>query len=397
MSTTAASLAPRAHFPVLDDFVYMNNASIGLAPEPVRQKAKELDEQIGGRGTIGFDDEVEKLALDEPRKSVARLLGVAERDVAVTTNATEALNQIAWWLRPGEGENVVSFDIEFPSVTYPWLRVAQDTGAEVRLAAAIEDPTQIALDLLVERVDERTRVICVSHVQYATGHRLDPRALADLAHAHDALLVLDVSQSAGVVPIELAAWDVDVLVSTGYKWLCGPPGAGICYVRPELQERFEPPFVGWRSTVDPPAFDATTIPLAAGLRRMEYSTPAYAAVAGLGAACEYLLKLGIEEVLEHDQHLAALLMDGLEERGATVLTPREDERRAGIVIARFPNRSGNEIFARLDKAGVIVSPRLGAVRFSHHVYNDESDVARALEAIDEILAAPAPGDRKEQQ
>jgi selenocysteine lyase/cysteine desulfurase len=238
-------------------------------------------------------------------------------------------------------------------------------------------------------------VIGVSHVQYATGHRLDPRALADLAHAHGALLVLDVSQSAGVVPLELAAWDVDAVVATGYKWICGPPGAGICYVRPELQDQFRPPFLGWRSTSDPPAFDATRIPLAEGVRRMEYSTPAYGSVAGLGAACEYLLELGIERVLEHDQRLAALLMDGLEERGAAILTPRADDQRAGIVIARFPGRSGNDVFAQLEEAGVIVSPRLGAVRFSLHVYNDESDVLRALEAIDEILAAPAGGGRKE--
>jgi cysteine desulfurase/selenocysteine lyase len=392
MSTTATSLAPRSDFPVLEEFVYLNNASIGLAPEPVRATAKALDEQIGGRGTIGFDDEVEKLALDEPRRGVARLFGVTERDVAVTTNATEALNQIAWWLRPGEGENVVSFDIEFPSVTYPWLRLAEDSGVDVRLAPVLDDPGAISLELLAERVDERTKAICVSHVQYATGHRLDPRALSELAHAHDALLVLDVSQSAGVVPMELEAWDVDVVVSTGYKWICGPPGAGICYVRPELHEEFRPPFLGWRSTPDPPAFDATRIPLAEGVRRMEYSTPAYGSVVGLGAACEYLLDLGIERVLEHDQRLAALLMDGLEERGATVLTPRADEQRAGIVIARFPGRSGNDVFSKLDEARVIVSPRLGAVRFSHHVYNDESDVMRALEAIDGILAAPARGE-----
>lgn len=386
MSTaTAASLAPRADFPLLAEYTYLNSASIGLESLPVQRAGEALQAQIAGRGTVGFDDEVEKQAYDVPRATCARLLGASEADVAITTNATEALGQIAWWLRPARGTNVVSLDVEFPSVTYPWLRVAQETGAEVRLGRVLDDPESLSIETVARLVDDDTAAICVSHVQYATGYRLDPVELVELAHAHGATLVLDASQSAGVVPIDVAALGVDVLVATAYKWICGAPGASICYMRPELRERFEPPFVGWRSTPDPPRFDATKITLASALRRMEFSTPPYAAGAALGAAVDYLLELGVERIYEHDLRLAVLLMDGLESLGGIVLTPRENERRAGIVIARFPGRSGEELASKLFDERVVVAPRLGSVRFASHMFNDESDVARALDVLDRIL------------
>ena len=260
--TGRPSLSPRSDFPVLEEVVYLNTGSYGLEPLPVQHAGEALGSQIAGRGTVGFDDEVEKRVGDVPRAAVARLLGASPDDVAVVTHATEALCQVAWWLKPGEGENVVSADLEFPSVTYPWLRLARDTGVEVRLAPALHDPASFSLDAIAAVVDERTSVICVSHVQYATGHRLDPAGLVELARSVGATLILDVTQSAGVVPLDAPALGVDVLVSSGYKWLCSAPGAGICYLRPELWERLDPPFVGWKSTEDAFAFDATTIPLA---------------------------------------------------------------------------------------------------------------------------------------
>jgi selenocysteine lyase/cysteine desulfurase len=382
--TGRAPLSPRGDFPILEEVTYLNTGSIGLEPLPVQHAGEALGSQIAGRGTVGFDDEVEKRVGDVPRAAAARLLGASPDDVAVVTHATEALCQVAWWLKPGQGENVVSADLEFPSVTYPWLRLARDTGVEVRLAPALHDPASFSLDTIAAAVDARTSVICISHVQYATGHRLDPAGLAELARSVGATLVLDATQSAGVVPLDAPGLGVDVLVSSGYKWLCSAPGAGICYLRPELWERLDPPFVGWKSTEDAFAFDATTIPLAPAARRLEYSTPAYAAGAALTAAADYLVDLGVENVLEHDLALAAELRDGLERLGAEVLTPAEDERRAGIVIALFPGRDGPDVAAALGDAGVIVSPRLGAVRFSLHHFNDSSDVGRALAALEAI-------------
>jgi cysteine desulfurase/selenocysteine lyase len=383
--TAAGSLAPREHFPVLEEVVYLNAASIGLVPLPVQRAEREFEDDVARRGTVGFDDAAEARALEGARTAAARLLGADRDEIAITTSATEALGQVAWWLRPGAGTNVVSIDIEFPSATYPWFRIAEETGAEVRLVRAIADPGALTLDDLAAAVDEATAVVCVSHVQYATGLRFDLTQLAELAHAHGATLVVDATQSAGMVPIDVRAADVDILVAGAYKWLCGVFGAAICYLRPEIRERFSPPLVGWRSTVEPFAFDATRMPLAREARRMEFSTMAYGAAVALAAAIDYLLAFGIERILAHDLALAGLLARELEAQGAQVLSPRDDGLRSGIVTARFPGRDGERIAARLNEAGVIVSPRFGSTRFSVHLFNEVSDLKRATALLEEIL------------
>ena len=384
----SAALAPRTHFPVLADprVTYLNAASIALTPLPVQEAAREFEDEIAGRGTIRFDDATEARVYEDARENAARLLGCEPGAVAVTTSATEALGQVAWWLRPGEGTNVVCIDVDFPSAVYPWYRVAEETGAEVRLVRALVDPASLSTGSVEAMVDERTAAVCVGHVQYATGHRLDPARLAAAAHAVRAILVLDATQSAGMLPIDVRAMDVDVLVAGSYKWLCGPFGAAVCALAPHVAERFRPPLVGWRSTLDQAAFDATRMPIAPGARGMEYSTVAYPAGVALGAAIGYVLDLGVEAVWEHDVALADRLVEGLRTLGATFVSPTEGPERSAIVSVGFPGRDGTEIWERLTRAGVYTSPRLGAVRFAPHLYNHEADVDRALAELDRILA-----------
>ncbi|HEX6262067.1 MAG TPA: aminotransferase class V-fold PLP-dependent enzyme [Actinomycetota bacterium] len=383
-----SSLAPRADFPVLEEAAYLNAASIALMPLPVRRAMQAFMEEIAGRGTIGFDDDAEAAVYDGVRSRAARLLGAEPADVAVTTSASEALGQVAWWLRPGEGENVVSIDIEFPSVTYAWMRVAEETGVEVRLVRALEASGGLSLEDVAELVDDRTAAVCVSHVQYATGHLLDLRGLADLAHAHGALAVVDATQSAGMIPIDVREADVDVLVSGGYKWLCATFGAALCYLHSRIAERFLPPLIGWRSTPNPPDFDATRMPLAEGARRLEYSTVAYPSGIGLGEAIEYILGLGVDRILEHDLGLTDKVTAGLEELGGTLISAPRDVPRGSIATARFPGRRPERLVERLIEADVIAGPRLGGVRISPHLYNDVSDVDRALAQLERILETP---------
>ncbi|MDQ7794949.1 MAG: aminotransferase class V-fold PLP-dependent enzyme [bacterium] len=381
------SLAPRGDFPALKEYVYLNSASISIIPEPVLKAKGEYERAISAVGTVSLDEEAESKAFDGPRQAAGELLGTHPDNVAIITSATEGLCQLAWGLQPGRGQNVVSIDLEFPSVTYPWMRVARDTGAEIRLARAIPDPAALSLDTVARLVDRNTAVLCVSHVQYATGHRFDLKSLADLAHAHGALCIIDATQSAGVVPIDVKASGIDALVTSGYKWLCGPFGAAILYVRPELRDRLAPPIVGWRSTENQFNFDATELIFARDARKFESGTMNYPSGFGLGEVVRYLLDLGIDNALDHALRLAALLREGLERLGAEILTPAEDDRRSGIVTARFPGCNGEAVAADLNRRRVIVSPRFGSTRFSPHVFNDETDVERALAAVRTVLGA----------
>jgi cysteine desulfurase/selenocysteine lyase len=380
------SLAPRHDFPLLDEVTYLNAASMGLVPLPVQEQAAAFDRELALRGTAWFDEEQEIFALERARDGAAKLLNASPNAIAIATSMTEALCQVAWWLRPPAGANIVSIDLEFPSVVYPWYRIATETEVEVRLVQARDDPASLSLERLAALVDDDTAVICVSHVQFATGFRFALDDLVSLARAHNALLIVDATQSAGMVPIDVQASGVDVLLAGGYKWLGATFGAAICYLGPAILDEIDPPFVGWRSATNPYALDATRMPLAASAKRLEFSTMSYGAGVALGAAIDYILGLGVERILAHDLALATRLMAGLDVLGATILSPRDEAARAGIVTARFPGRDGEAVAARLNAAGVIVSPRFGSTRFSTHHFNHAADVDRALSVLETVLS-----------
>jgi cysteine desulfurase / selenocysteine lyase len=375
----------RADFPALDRFTYLNTASTGLVPASVFQPAHEFEAELAQAGTTGMDEDTEVGILEDARHAAAGLLHADPAAIAIATSFTEALCQLAWWLRPGRGQNVVSTDVDFPSVTYPWHRIAEDSGCRVRLVPVLDDPQRFDVNTVAEHVDSATAVICISHVQYLTGHLLDLDDLVTLAHDRGALLIIDATQSAGQVPIDVAATGVDALITGSYKWLCSTFGAAACYLSPALLQEFRPPLVGWRSTEHPYSLDARWLPLAASARRMEYSTMSYASAIAFGRAIRYIASLDLDEVAAHNGQLAGQLMDGLTGRGAKLLTPRDPRRRAGTVTARFPGRDGEAIAAALTRRGVIVSPRVGSTRFSMHFYNNSDDVDRALAALDLVL------------
>ena len=282
-----------------------------------------------------MDEDTEIGILDDARHGAAVLLGASPDTIAIATSFTEALNQVAWWLRPGRGQNIVSSEVDFPSVTYPWHRIAEDTGCQVRLVGVLDDPDSFDVNKIADSVDSATAAICITHIQYLTGHLLDLGELAALAHDNGAILIVDATQSAGQVPIDVTASGVDVLISGSYKWLCSTFGAAVCYLSPTLLSEFRPPLVGWRSPEHPYSLDARWLPLAATARRMEYSTMSYAAAIALGRAIGYISGLSLAEVAGHNRELASQLADGLTQRGARLLTPAT--RHAGP--ARSPPAS----------------------------------------------------------
>src|SRR5438045_2379036 len=229
-------------------------------------------------------------------------------------------------------------------VSYPWMRGARETGAEVRLVRASEHPGELSLEAVAELADQTTEVICLSHVQYSTGYRFDVAALADLAERHGAWLIVDATQSMGAVPLDVSDGRIDALLCAGYKWLCGPFGAAICYIGNRLLERLDPPFVGWKSAEEPYTMDASRLQLARSpVERLEYSTMAYGAAVALATSIDYIRSLGIERIHEYNLRLGAMLADGLKELDAEVISTREDEYRTGILTARFGGLDGEEV------------------------------------------------------
>jgi cysteine desulfurase/selenocysteine lyase len=371
-------------FPATQQYTYLNAASVAPMSRMAAKATLDWQEDLALRGTVHFDEEAETRVFDSLREVGARLFAAHPDEIAGASNASESLCSIAWALSPGPANNVVSCRIEFPSVVYPWLRIARATGCQVRLTT--DENHVIDFDELLGLIDDQTTAVCVSHVQYSTGQRLDLKALAEAAHNHGALVVIDATQSAGAVPIDVAADDIDFLVTSGYKWLCGPFGAAMMFVRRALHDSIEPGLVGWRSTSQVFDFQADHLEWAPSASRFEFGTLAYGCAIGLVEAAGHLLEIGTDVIHRYDLDLAVQLVDGLEELGADFVTPSPHDLQSSIVTARFPGQDQARIARRLNEEGVVVSPRIGAVRFAPHLYNTSEDIDRALELLRAILA-----------
>ena len=378
-------LAGCEHFPAIAKSTYLNAASIALMYKGASEAAVAWQGDLAQNGTLAFDEAAEQNVFSSLHDVFARLIGARPQDIAVGSSFTELVASLAWAMMPGREENIVGVDVVFPSTVYPWLRVAHTTGCEIRLLRTTDyyaEPKELA-----GLIDDNTAVVTISHVEFGSGQRYDLQHLAEVAHSHGALLMVDATQSAGVIPIDVHRDGVDILVTAGYKWLCGPFGAAVMYVAPHLQTLYEPGLAGFRSHMDMWDLRANRIQYRDDAGRFEFGTMAYGCALGLAKAIEFILSLGVDAVYAHDLELRRRLAEGLKQRGAQLLSPADDNESSPIVSARFAGFSSHRLVDALKGHGVIVSPRADFVRFSPHLYNSSDDIDRALDILDRALAA----------
>jgi selenocysteine lyase/cysteine desulfurase len=377
------SIVSEKDFPTANKFVSLNAANVALMYHGAHQAIIEWQDDVALNGSNNFDDNSEETVFGELHQVVSQLINAGPDDIAAGSSATELLCSLAWAISPSKDQNVVSTEIVFPSTVYPWQRVASSTGCEIRLAK--EKNNFIHINEIITLIDQHTAVVCISHVEYGNGQTFDLHLLAEAAHEHGALLVVDATQSAGAIPIDVQACPVDALISGAYKWLCGPFGAAFMYLSPHLQTKLEPGLVGFRSHKNMWDLDASRIDYPQSAQKFEFSTMAFGCAVGLTRAINFLNDVGVENIFQHNRQLADLLIEGLQTSGAVITSPLDDESRSSIVRAHFENISSNKIIQSLKHAGVFVSRRGDSIRFSPHLYNSMSDIDKALAEIDNIL------------
>ena len=373
-----------ADFPASRTCTYLNSANVALMYRGASDAIIAWQQDVAANGSNNFDESAEEAVFAGLHDAGARLFSATADEICVGSSATELISSLAWAAMPPTGANIVSADIAFPTAVYPWARVAKHTGCEIRLAEAHRgyvDP-----GALMGLIDENTVVVSLSHVEYRSGQRYDLAAFAEAAHAHNAILVVDATQSAGAVPIDAPADGVDVVIAGGYKWLCGPFGAAIMYVSPQLCSSLEPGLVGFRSNADIWNIDATQIVYPGNASRFEFSTMAYGCAIGLTSAIEFLNHVGIESIFDHNQSLADALISGLMDRGVEVTSPRSPAERSAIVTAQFAGLDSSDVTERFKESDIRVACRQDVVRFSPHLYNEMVDIEAALSCVDAILA-----------
>ena len=372
-------------FPTADQFVYLNAANVALMYSGAEQVIKEWVADVAQNGSNNFDEDAEDNVFKDLHRRTAHLINATADDIAAGSSATELLCSLAWAVSPGKDQNVVSTEIVFPSTVYPWHRVANSTGCEIRLAK--EKNNFMHPDDIIDLIDQHTAVVCISHVEYGNGQTFDLQLLAEAAQEHDALLVVEATQSAGAIPIVVQACPVDALISGAYKWLCGPFGAAFMYVAPHLSEKLEPGLVGFRSHKNMWDLDASRIDYPQAAKKFEFSTMAFGCAIGLTRAIDFLNEVGVESIFQYNRQLADILITGLCSRDAVITSPLDDEDRSSIVTAYFENIDSKEIIKGLKAAQVFVSSRAGAIRFSPHLYNTAEDMDSALAEIDNSIAS----------
>ncbi len=321
------------------------------------------------------------------RASVAALFGVTPEEIAFLGSASDAINAVAGTLVFAPGDNVVINDLEFSSVALPWLRLRAQ-GLEVRVVH--HRHWEIPTDLLLSAVDAKTRLVALSHVSYINGWRHDVAAVSAALARTNAKLLLDVTQSAGIFPIDATL--ADFVVSSTYKWLLGTHGLGLLYVNKDRSASPEPRSIGWYSLGAAFVADPTApYILREGAGRFETGYLDFAAIYALNVSLPYLRTLAPERVVAHVHALGDELIAGLKQLDLTVTTPERHSDRGSSVTFLHPD--AERIGPSLARRKIHVWAGEGRVRASPNVFNSSQDIAVLLDALASILT----GTRQEAQ
>ena len=367
----------RALFPVTGRAIYLNHAAVSAPPTPTIDAIKSQLADVSENGSVNFR---KWLAVRESaRQLVAGMLGAHPDQVAFMRNTSDALSTVANGLGWQAGDNLVTFRHEFPSNLYPWLRLRDALGVEVRVCE--ERDGRVDVDELIRLIDDRTRIVAISQVQYASGFRADLERIGRAARAYDALLVVDVIQALGVIPIDVEAELVDVAAGACHKWLLTPEGVGLLYLSARARERIQPTLVGWTSVPNPDDYGNYAQGWNEGTLAWETGTGPVALVHGLEASLKLLSEVGISTIQAHLEKLTDNLCEQLRNTNYEVVSSRRKGEKSQIVCIRnTAGLSSMDLYSHLRKRNIVTAPRGDRLRISPHFYN-------SLEEIDELVKA----------
>jgi len=288
----------------------------------------------------------------------------------------------------GRRNKIVYEELNFPSVMY--VHEAQRAlGARV-VTVPSEDGITVPLDRMLEAIDEETLLVPVSHVVFKSGFVQDIAAIVRRAHQVGAHVVADLYQSAGTVPVDVTAWDVDFATGGSVKWLCGGPGAGYLYVAPRLQKALTPRLTGWMAHEHPFAFEGGAITYAEGMARFLHGSPAIPALYAARAGYAIVNAIGVAEIRRKSERQVQLLIELAGSLGLPARSPERPEQRGGMAVLDVPH--GEAVTRELIARGILVDHRPGAgIRLSPHFYNTDDEIRTAVEGVRDILDTGAYG------
>ncbi len=315
--------------------------------------------------------------VEDVRRLAGQLLNADPLDVAFVKNTSEGVGIVAEGLPWKAGDNVVTAAEEYPANVYPWLNL-QARGVDTRLVPSRGN--KVAVEDVRAAVDGRTRLVSLSFVEFASGYRNDLDTIGSFCRERGVLFFVDAIQGLGVLPLDVGRSPIDFLAADGHKWLVGPEGAGVFYIRRELVDRLHAVGVGWNSVLDSFNFSRLDFRLKPHAGRWESGTLNVGGIMALGASLQLLLDAGIPAVAERVLLLTEHLCEQARRAGLGVFSSREPAERSGIVSLLVPG-DPREVVRRCRAANVVISQRGGRVRVSPHAYNTTDELDRLMQLL----------------
>ncbi len=362
--------------PVTERWIYLDHAAVGPLPRPTAQAIATYVQQAEQEGDTAWPQWAK--GVEVCRQRASRLLHCELSEIALIPNTTYGINLIANGLRWRPGDNLVVPSNEFISNLLPW-RLLENRGVEVRCIPGDDD---MLIDQLLKTMDSRTRLVSLSWVHYLTGYRADLARVCEAVHANGSLFMVDAIQGLGAFPLSLGDIPIDFLAADGHKWMLGPEGAGLMFIRQNQLDALEPIMMGWGSIEQAHKFDATEMRLKNSASRYEGGSANMAGLLGFSESLEVLLHSGCHDpgscFADSILELGMQLEQKLRRLGANVARHPSQLRQSGIVSFTLPNQDSMLVRAKLLEQKIVLSVRHGKLRAAIHAYNTESEIEQLI-------------------
>jgi kynureninase len=375
-------LAFREEFPILEKTTYLVSNSLGPMPRTVPEKLAEYARDWGDLGVKAWNRGWWELPV-EVGNEIAPLINAGDGEIVMMPNVTIAQTAVLSSIDfTKERDTVVMTELDFPSIRYAYSEMAQRLGARVVVVRS-DDGLTIDRDKLLAAIDERTRLVAVSHVLFRSAYLMDADAICARAHEMGALVSLDSFHGVGIVPVDVKRNKPDFLTGGVLKWLCGGPGACFLYVSPTVRDQLKPALTGWQAHSRPFAFE-DSMEYTTGAFRWLNGTPVIPALYAAAEGPKILRRAGVAAIREKSVRLTSRLIELADARGYTVNAPRDPARRGGTVAIDVPH--GYEVTQHLLSRNILVDYRVGAgIRIAPHFFTREDELDEAVSEIDKAL------------
>jgi kynureninase len=371
----------RQEFPILGNTVYLISHSLGAMPRETLTRLNDYAETWATRGVRAWAEGWWDMPVTVGNE-VARIIGAAPDSVVMHQNVSVCQSLILSCFEPTPRRNkIVYSELNFPSVMYVYEAHARDGRLRIETVAS-DDGITIPLDRFLEAIDEETLLVPFSHVLFKSGFLQNAKAITERAHEVGAMVVLDTYQSAGTVPFNVEELGVDFATGGSVKWLCGGPGAGYLYVRPDLQQQLQPKTTGWMAHEEPFAFE-TELRYAPDIRRFLHGSPAIPALYAAQSGYRIINEIGLDRIRAKSVRQTEHLIELAEEAGFKVTSPKDSDDRGGTITIGHDDASA--ITRELIRREFIVDYRPGAgVRISPHFYTSDEELELVVREMKEI-------------